>query len=290
MNQVKFYCCVAVVLFRATAALFAGETLRNSDLLKNLPRHNTIAGVFDLKSIRQNARLSQLLAQKNILPVPLSDFDDIAISMDASGRRFSAVLRFSSEDIQKKYFKKYSGKLLREKDHYTIINSGKDLNGAKIFLIQPDTILFYHDYPENTTVFDRSGICGETLTLLDLQQKHPVRFGGTMKFKKEPFRSIRSFNIFLSKNKNKIHLHGTASCRKPVNASLTHMAMLGFFSMYLQEYCNLSPENAGKIVALLQVRQHGKNLYFQLDDVEQTIARIIKLQAETIEKNGVIQY
>ncbi len=278
--QVTKYVAVAVALFWATAALFAEQNDPHADLLKQLPKHNTIAGIIDIRAIRQNPALSQLLSQENTPFPQLNDFDAAAVSFDSAGRRFSAICRFASPAALKGYFTKYSANLLPEKNFYKVVNSGSDLNGAKISINSPETLLFYHDYPAQTLSFDRSGINSDVLSLLHLDKKALLRFGGKMKLKKEPFKSIRSFNVFLSRKQNRIQLHGMASCRKPMNASLTHMAMLGFFSMYLQEFCRLSPENAGKIVSLLKVRQHGKNLYFQLDDVEKTIAQIIKLQAE----------
>ena len=278
--QVTKYAAIAVALFWATAALFAGQNNSHFELFKQLPRHNTIAGIIDIRAIRQNPALSQLLSQENTPFSQLNDFDAAAVSFDSAGRRFSAICRFSSPTALKNYFKKYSQNLLYEKNFYRVVNSGSDLNGAKVIINSPETLLFYHDYPEQTHSFDRFGLDKETVALLHSDKETFACFGGKMKMKKEPFKSIRSFNIFLSRNHQKIQLHGMASCRKPMNASLTHMALLGLFSMYLQEYCDLSPENAGKIVSLLKVRQHGKNLYFQLDDVEKTIAQIIKLQAE----------
>ncbi len=228
------------------------------DLLSLLPSHTAVAGHFAAETLPESSFFRQ--------HVP-AGVKKAAFGCDARGRRIALLAQFTDENAWQKMWDEISPHLEplpaeRRILLYKVKGSGNFFRDGHFAVLAPMVAAYYTDFPGNQPFkCDYSGVSGNIRQLLPENSAPAV--AGLPRFKDEAVRQIREFAITLSTGSGNECIKGHAVCRKPIHASWTHFALLASCSMYLQQFCALSPEDAAEIISLIKVRQNGARLDFE---------------------------
>lgn len=265
----------------AGVALLSVLTASGSELFSSLPSDTAIAGYVDGEALRKDPELASLL--ERVVPpriggIGRDDFAAAAFGSDAKCNRLAVVFRARGEAAWGRVWQVVSPRLAQTAQGgvYAFRDPGRDLRKGRFAVCGVDTGALYLNCPDGS-VPDRSGVSENLRKLVPAGKFAAV--AGRPRIKGDPFRAIRSFRAFVERSGNgRFRLAGEAGFEKPAHASLGAFAMLSVFSMWLQEYLDLSPEAASELVSKVRMRQSGSSIKFEFNDFE-TLIRLLKEQA-----------
>ncbi len=231
------------------------------DLFSLLPSYTAIAGYADSAMLAKDEFFRQYA---------VSDVKKAAFGCDERGRRIAVIVQFATEKAWQQMWDDISPYLEpmaaeRRILLFKVKDNGRFYRNGHFAVLAPMVAAFYTDFPKNQPFrCDYAGIPAAVREILPADT--PLGAAGFPRFKDEALRQIRKFNLYLRSPEGKYMLKGQAVCRKPIHASLTHFALLASCSMYLQQYCRLTPEDAAEIISRIKVTQNGAILDFEFDD------------------------
>lgn len=250
-------------VFAALLFCFIPASGAEIDLLSLLPGHTAIAGYAEPAMLTKHEFFRQF-------DFPAAGVKKAAFGCDERGRRIALLVHFADENAWQQMWDGISPHLEvlpaeRRILLYKLKDNGNFFCKGHFAVLAPMVAAFYADFPKNQPFkCDYSGAPANIRQALPAGV--PLGAAGFPRFKDEAMRQVRQFRIFLTSAEKECTVKGEISCRKPIHASLTHFALLASCSMYLQEYCQLSPEDAAEVISRIKVRQNDSQLVFEFSD------------------------
>ena len=230
------------------------------DLFSLLPGNTAIAGYVEPETLAKHEFFRQYT---------IPGIKKAAFSCDERGKRVALLVHFADENSWQQMWDDLSPHLEPLPAERRIllykVKKSRFFRNGHFAVLAPMVAAFYADFPENQPFkCDYSGVPANIRQAVPAGV--PLGAAGFPRFKDEAMRQVRQFRIFLTSAEKECAVKGEIFCRKPLHASLTHFALLASCSMYLQEYCQLSPEDAAEVISRIRVRQNDSQLVFEFSD------------------------
>jgi hypothetical protein len=217
-KTIKFSAALAALIFYIITA--GGAEI---NLLSLMPSYTAVAGRADTGKLR------------TFFPeIAAPGVKNAAFGCDANGKRVTLILQFADLESWQKMWKKLSPHMEpmpaeRRILLFKIKNADSFFNNGHFAVLAPLVAAFYANSPGNQPFrCDYAGI-SENLAKA-IPESQLLAIAGFPRTQQEPFRQIRSIRIYVTQNQQNLLLKGSISCRKPLHASLTHVALLSALS------------------------------------------------------------